>query len=137
MTRNVLSFLVVVGLCNPLIAQQRRPTERAASTPRPAASDTKNTATPETPEPAIPDTEPRAKVIEYGDRDVVRVNTKLRYTTLIVLPKNERILDFTCGDKEFWVVNGTENFASSSFFAIPYRSGSRMLLPARSRTALI
>ena len=51
------------------------------------------------------------KQFEYGERDVLRLNAKLRYTTLIVLPKNEQILDFTCGDKEFWVVNGTQNFA--------------------------
>ena len=51
------------------------------------------------------------KQFEYGERDVLRVNAKLRYTTLIVLPKNEQILDFTCGDKEFWIVNGTQNFA--------------------------
>jgi len=51
------------------------------------------------------------KQLEYGERDVLRLNAKLRYTTLIVLPKNEQILDFTCGDKEFWIVNGTQNFA--------------------------
>ena len=55
--------------------------------------------------------QPEAKVIQYNDRDVVKIKTKLRYTTLIVLPKNEQILDFTCGDKEFWVVNGNQNFA--------------------------
>ncbi len=51
------------------------------------------------------------KQFAYGERDVLRLNAKLRYTTLIVLPKNEQILDFTCGDKEFWMVNGTQNFA--------------------------
>jgi type IV secretion system protein VirB9 len=54
---------------------------------------------------------PRAKVVQYGDNDIVRIHAKLRHTTLIVLPKSERILDFTCGDKEFWIVDGTENFA--------------------------
>jgi len=54
---------------------------------------------------------PAAKVIQYGEKDVVKINTKVRYTSLIVLPKDEQILDFTCGDKEFWVVNGTQNFA--------------------------
>jgi type IV secretory pathway VirB9-like protein len=54
---------------------------------------------------------PGVKQFEYGERDVLRLNAKLRYTTLIVLPKNEQILDFTCGDKEFWIVNGTQNFA--------------------------
>lgn len=52
-----------------------------------------------------------ARVIAYGEKDVVSVRAKVRYTTLIVLPKNESILDFTCGDKEFWIVNGTANFA--------------------------
>jgi type IV secretion system protein VirB9 len=53
----------------------------------------------------------QAKVVSYGRKDVATVNTKLRYTTLIVLPPAERILDFTIGDKEFWVVDGSENFA--------------------------
>lgn len=52
-----------------------------------------------------------ARTVSYSERDVVSVRAKLRYTTLIVLPKNETILDFTCGDKEFWIVNGTANFA--------------------------
>jgi type IV secretory pathway VirB9-like protein len=52
-----------------------------------------------------------ARVVAYGEKDVVAVRAKVRYTTLIVLPKNELILDFTCGDKEFWIVNGTANFA--------------------------
>ncbi len=54
---------------------------------------------------------PGARVVAYGERDVVPVKAKVRFTTLIVLPKNEVILDFTCGDKEFWIVNGTANFA--------------------------
>jgi type IV secretory pathway VirB9-like protein len=52
-----------------------------------------------------------ARAVHYGERDVVPVKTKVRYTTLIILPKDEQILDFTCGDKEFWVVNGNQNFA--------------------------
>ncbi len=52
-----------------------------------------------------------ATSISYGEKDIVLLKTKLRYTTIIVLPAGERILDFTCGDKEFWVVNGNENLA--------------------------
>jgi type IV secretion system protein VirB9 len=51
------------------------------------------------------------RVVTYGARDVIAVKAKIRYTTMIVLPKNERILDFTCGDKDFWIVNGNQNFA--------------------------
>jgi type IV secretory pathway VirB9-like protein len=60
---------------------------------------------------AVGESTPAARVIQYGGQDVVKINTKIRYTSLIVLPKGEQILDFTCGDKEFWVVNGTQNFA--------------------------
>lgn len=67
------------------------------------------------PSPAIPsrqaDAEPTGKTIQYAAKDVVKLNTKVRFTTLIVLPATETILDFTCGDKEFWVVNGNQNFA--------------------------
>ncbi len=52
-----------------------------------------------------------ARVVSYGEKDVVAVKAKVRYTTVIVLPKQESILDYTCGDKEFWIVNGTANFA--------------------------
>ena len=62
-----------------------------------------------------------AKVVSYAEQDVVAVRAKIRFTTLIVLPKQEQILDYTCGDKEFWVVNGSQNFA----YVKPAKTGSR------------
>jgi len=62
-----------------------------------------------------------AKVVSYSEKDVVPVKAKIRFTTLIVLPKQEQILDFTCGDKEFWIVNGSQNFA----YVKPAKAGSR------------
>jgi len=75
---------------------------------------------------ASPDEEPMpvavgARTLTYGEQDVIPVKTKLRYTTLIVLPKTEQILDFTCGDKEFWVVNGNQNFA----YVKPAKAGAQ------------
>ncbi|MGI9072751.1 MAG: TrbG/VirB9 family P-type conjugative transfer protein [Bryobacteraceae bacterium] len=52
-----------------------------------------------------------SKQVAYGEKDVIAIKTKIRYSTLIILPKNERILDFTCGDKDFWIINGNQNFA--------------------------
>src|SRR3954471_20111462 len=49
--------------------------------------------------------------VSYTPRAVVQIHTKLRFTTLIILPDEEQILDFVCGDKEFWVVSGTQNLA--------------------------
>ena len=68
------------------------------------------------PKPAIvastlPDNELAAKIVHYGPKDVVKLNTKVRLTTLIELPKNEQILDFVCGDRDVWVVNGNQNLA--------------------------
>src|SRR5579871_221450 len=61
---------------------------------------------------AAPEPELGARVVSYDDKDVVKVKAKVRFTTLLVLPKNEQILDFLCGDKEYWTVNGVQNFAS-------------------------
>jgi type IV secretion system protein VirB9 len=66
---------------------------------------------PSKPAAASADTDAGARIVHYGAKDVVKLNTKLRFTTLIVLPQNEQILDFVCGDKEFWIVNGNQNFA--------------------------
>lgn len=51
-----------------------------------------------------------ARTIKYGAKDIVPIRTKVRFTTLIVLPANERILDFVVGDKDFWIVEGVQNF---------------------------
>src|SRR5438105_2348753 len=71
--------------------------------------------------PPAPEPEPVARTVQYGERDIVRVKAKLRHTTMIVLPKNEQILDFACGDKEFWIVNGNHNFA----YVKPAKTGSQ------------
>lgn len=51
-----------------------------------------------------------ARTVKYAAKDIVLIKAKLRYTTLIVLPQNEKILDFVTGDKDFWMVEGTQNF---------------------------
>ena len=49
--------------------------------------------------------------VSYSSRSVIRVNAKLRFTTMIILPESEEILDFVCGDKDFWVISGAQNLA--------------------------
>lgn len=44
-------------------------------------------------------------------RSVIPLQTKLRYTTMIVLPEGEEILDVVCGDRDFWVITSTLNIA--------------------------
>ena len=49
--------------------------------------------------------------VEASARSVIPLQTRLRYTTMIVLPEDEEILDVICGDKDFWVISATHNIA--------------------------
>jgi type IV secretion system protein VirB9 len=62
-----------------------------------------------------------ARVVKYSKEDVVPVHAKLRFSTLIVLPEEEEILDFTTGDREFWIINGTHNLC----YVHPAQAGIR------------
>jgi hypothetical protein len=49
--------------------------------------------------------------VSASERRLIPLSTKIRYTTLIILPEEEEILDVVCGDKEFWVINAAHHFA--------------------------
>ena len=51
----------------------------------------------------------QARVVKYSREEIVPIHAKLRFSTLIVLPDNEEIIDFTTGDKDFWIINGAHN----------------------------
>jgi type IV secretory pathway VirB9-like protein len=62
-----------------------------------------------------------ARVVKYSREEIIPVRAKLRFSTLIVLPEDEEILDFTTGDKEFWIVNGAHNLC----YVHPAQAGTR------------
>src|SRR3974390_1884983 len=62
-----------------------------------------------------------ARTVKYSQQDIIPVRAKLRFSTLIVLPQNEDILDFATGDKEFWIVNGAHNLC----YVHPAQAGIR------------
>src|SRR6202030_317024 len=62
-----------------------------------------------------------ARVVKYGKEDIVPVHAKLRFSTLIVLPDEEEILDFTTRDREFWIINGSHNLC----YVHPAQAGIR------------
>jgi type IV secretory pathway VirB9-like protein len=62
-----------------------------------------------------------ARVVKYAKEDIVPIRAKLRFSTLIVLPDDEEILDFTTGDKDFWVINGAHNLC----YVHPAQAGIR------------
>jgi type IV secretory pathway VirB9-like protein len=62
-----------------------------------------------------------ARTVKYAKEDIVAVRAKLRFSTLIVLPEEEEILDFTTGDREFWIINGSHNLC----YVHPAQAGIR------------
>lgn len=79
--------LTAIVLSASLLTAQSVEAKHAGQNPRPSK-----------PAAAAPDSEPGAKIIHYGYKDVVKLNTKVRFTTLIELPKAEQILEFVVGD---------------------------------------
>ncbi len=73
------------------------------------------------PSPGPAATPDGARVVKYSKEDIVPVHAKLRFSTLIVLPDSEEILDFTTGDKEFWIINGAHNLC----YVHPAQAGIR------------
>lgn len=49
--------------------------------------------------------------VSASERSLIPLQTRLRYTTMVVLPEGEEILDVICGDKDFWVISSTHNIA--------------------------
>jgi type IV secretory pathway VirB9-like protein len=46
-----------------------------------------------------------------SERGLIQLNTRVRYTTMVVLPDGEDILDVVCGDKDFWIISAAQNIA--------------------------
>jgi type IV secretion system protein VirB9 len=69
------------------------------------------TAPPAAPPPVILKTPSLARVVQYGARDTVTIQTQKLYTTIIILPEQEKIADFIIGDKNFWELKGFANMA--------------------------
>ena len=56
-----------------------------------------------------------------ADDQIIQVQTKVRHTTVIVLPAEENILDFVVGDSEYWHLTGAANLA----FLKPIAEGAK------------
>jgi type IV secretion system protein VirB9 len=49
--------------------------------------------------------------VSASDRSVIPLQTRVRYTTMVILPDDEDILDVVCGDRDFWVISAAQNIA--------------------------
>lgn len=74
-----------------------------------------------------------ARTVVYHARDLVALRAKLHFTTLIVLPEGEDIVEATCGDKEFWIVNVRDHMVSVK----PAKIGSETNLNLVSTTGQV
>lgn len=57
------------------------------------------------PEPGL------AREVAAGPDEVIEARARVRFATAIVLDPAERILDWVCGDAEYWSVQGAANLA--------------------------
>jgi type IV secretory pathway VirB9-like protein len=51
-----------------------------------------------------------ARTVMYHSQDIVPIKARVKYTTLIELPRTEKIMEAATGDKEFWIVDVVGNF---------------------------
>jgi type IV secretory pathway VirB9-like protein len=63
--------------------------------------------------------DPAARTVQYHAQDIVPIHAKLKFTTLIEIPRGEKIMEAATGDKDFWVVDVVNNFC----FVHPARAG--------------
>jgi type IV secretory pathway VirB9-like protein len=60
-----------------------------------------------------------ARTVQYHSQDIVPIQAKIKYTTLIELPTTEKIMEAAVGDKDFWIVDVIGNFC----FVHPAKAG--------------
>ena len=66
---------------------------------------------PETPAAKQPQQTPGVLRLQAQPDRIVEVRTRIRHTTVLVLPRGENILDFVVGDSEYWHLSGSANLA--------------------------
>ena len=55
--------------------------------------------------------DPEVLRVTASEDEIPRLRGRLRHTTVIRLPEDERILDWVLGDSEYWAVSGAANVA--------------------------
>ena len=80
--------------------------------------------------PPVVQERPTSRRVVVGATDIVQVHAKVGFTTMLILPASEEIVEATCGDKGNWIVNGFQNLAHVK----PVREGSRSNLNLLTKT---
>ena len=96
--RTAVAFLTFAASAS--AATNPRAAESAASQPSSTAGDS-------------------ARTVQYHAQDIVSIHAKVKFTTLIVVPPTEKIMEAATGDKDFWIVDVVGNFC----FVHPAKQG--------------
>lgn len=100
----LLSLAALLSLsAGPALAQT--PATDRPSWAKPAASSAAAKAV----ETKEPEPEPTGIRDVTASRELITLTTKLRYTTMILLPDEDEVLDIVSGDAAMWVINATKN----------------------------
>lgn len=54
--------------------------------------------------------QPTTRIIKYHSNDIVPIEARMRYTTLIQLPASEKIMEVATGDKDFWIIDAVGSY---------------------------
>ena len=49
--------------------------------------------------------------VTVSERSIVPLTTRLRFTTMIILPAGDEILEVICGDRDYWIISAGQNIA--------------------------
>jgi type IV secretion system protein VirB9 len=60
--------------------------------------------------PAVALADASVRIVKYDSHTIVPIKAKLRYTTLIELPTNEKIVEAATGDRDYWIIDAVQNF---------------------------
>lgn len=69
---------------------------------------------------AVVDAPTGVREVTASSKTLISLTTKLRYTTIILLPENEEIIQKLCGDSEFWQIESDRHMA----FVKPSKAGA-------------
>ncbi len=61
----------------------------------------------------------QARTVQYHSQDIVSIRAKVKFTTLIVVPATEKIMEAATGDKDFWIVDVVGSYC----FVHPAKAG--------------
>jgi hypothetical protein len=105
--KSFVFWLLAASLFGTMVhAQERAPWMTSKPTITIASVTTLPTVDPD------PEAAPGFRSVVASPKSLFPIATKLRYTTMIVLPEGETIVDTICGDAYFWTITTSDNIAN-------------------------